>query len=158
VGREIERKFLVTGDEWRQGAKKASYRQGYLCLGPPAAVRVRIADGKATLNIKEATADISRAEFEYGIPVDEAESILAHLITGNVIEKTRYTIAYADRSWEVDVFHGPNEGLVLAELEIDSEADVVALPPWVGEEVSNDPRYFNTHLAAHPYPEWAQSS
>lgn len=153
---EIERKFLVTNDAWRDGAEGERYRQGYLTPGPPAAVRVRIAGSKAFLNIKEATTRIHRQEFEYEIPLDHAHALLDRLCAGHVIEKTRYRVPYGGRIWEIDVFEGVNEGLVVAEVELDDENAAVDLPPWVGEEVSSDIRYFNSSLALHPYQEWKE--
>lgn len=154
MGSEIERKFLVVGEGWRVGARAAPCRQGYLAVGPPVAVRVRIMGGRATLNIKRAILDIERDEFEYPLPLEDAEALLAGLCQGTVIEKTRYVTRYADLVWEVDVFEGANAGLVVAEVELDHAVQRVDLPPWVGAEVSGDPRYLNTSLALHPYTRW----
>jgi adenylate cyclase len=156
MGIEIERKFLVTGDGWRTGASGVPMRQGYLALGPPASVRVRIEGERALLNIKESTLGLRRDEFEYEIPVADAEELLFHC-GGSVIEKQRFNVQHGGRDWEVDVFGGPNAGLVVAEVELDDENERVDLPPWVGEEVSRDPRYRNTYLSAHPYRTWRPS-
>jgi adenylate cyclase len=154
MGTEIERKFLVCNDTWRDGEDGKSLRQGYLCLGPPVAVRVRVGGGEAILNVKKATVALTRNEFEYAIPLGDGEALLAGLCTGFVIEKTRYKVNYAGNGWEVDVFHGANEGLIVAELELDSEDQPFEKPPWAGEEVSHDPRYLNTHLSQRPYSSW----
>ncbi len=154
VGREIERKFLVVNEGWRPARTSKEIRQGYLAFGPPASVRVRIADGRADLNIKRSTLAISREEFEFEIPRDDGEAMLRDLCTGEIVEKTRYLVDYRGLTWEVDVFGGANEGLVIAEVELDQDDQMVEAPPWVGAEVSGDPRYLNSNLAQHPYREW----
>ncbi|HIJ64988.1 MAG TPA: CYTH domain-containing protein [Candidatus Hydrogenedentes bacterium] len=154
MGIEIERKFLVSGDSWRAGAAGVRCRQGYLCVGPPVAVRVRIMGGAAHINVKKSTLELMRSEFEYPIPVEDAEEILAHLCDGVVIEKTRYTIPFGGLIWEVDAFEGVNQGLVVAEVELERAAQSFDKPPWVGEEVSGDPRYLNSHLSRRPYTMW----
>ena len=156
MGKEIERKFLVAGDGWREGAKGTRLRQGYLCQGPPVAARVRVAGEKAWLNIKKATVDIVRDEFEYEIPVEDAEHILSHLCQGFPIEKTRYEVDYGGLTWEIDVFEGFNEGLIVAEVELEAEDQHVEFPPWLGPEVSSEPRYFNSCLTQHPYRDWKE--
>ncbi len=155
MGTEIERKFLVHGGAWRAGAEGQPCRQGYLCVGPPVAVRVRIMNGRAMLNAKKATLDLTRDEFEYPIPLDDAEAILAGLCMGWPIEKTRYKVRFEGHLWEVDEFLGANEGLVVAEIELASESEAFVPPPWLGEEVSADPRYLNSSLALYPYSQWA---
>ena len=155
MGTEIERKFLVKNDSWRESASEGvPILQGYITTGPPIAVRVRIAGPKANLNLKKATVDIARDEFEYPIPSYEAAQLLGHFCIGHVIEKRRYEVAYNGCIWEVDVFEGANEGLVIAELELDAEDQAFDRPPWVGEEVSGDARYLNTSLSLRPYKEW----
>jgi adenylate cyclase len=159
MGQEIERKFLVTGDGWRAGASPgADIRQGYMAVGPPVAVRVRLSDGAAILNIKKATLAITRSEYEYPIPASDAEEFLAGLCQGAVIEKTRYKVPGDAVTWEVDVFHGANEGLVVAEVELASENQAFARPAWLGPEVSGDPRYLNTSLCLSPYRDWPDAS
>lgn len=155
MGIEIERKFIVTGDGWRAGSVATVMRQGYVSLGPPASVRVRIEGPRAVLNIKESTLGIRREEFEYEIPVADAEDLL-RLCQGNVISKTRHRVRHGQHTWEVDVFDGENTGLVTAEVELEREDEPVTLPPWVGEEVSNDRRYRNTYLSQHPYRIWGR--
>jgi adenylate cyclase len=154
MAKEIERKFLVNDMTWRDGAIGTEYWQGYLCLGPPVAVRVRVSQDKAVLNIKRATMNITRDEFEYAIPLQEGRDILDHLCEGYLIHKTRYEVDFDGHVWEIDVFHGHNEGLVVAELELQAEDEPFARPPWLGEEVSHDRRYLNASLARYPYVEW----
>jgi len=155
VGTEIERKFLVTSDAWQESALDGvSILQGYITTGPPIAVRVRLAGENATLNLKKSTVDIARDEFEYPIPIGEAAQLLGHFCVGHAIQKRRYKVDYKGFTWDVDVFEGSNEGLVVAEIELESEDQPFELPPWVGKEVSGDPRYLNTSLSVRPYQEW----
>ena len=150
---EIERKFLVAGDSWRDGTPGVRIAQGYLSQDPDRTVRVRVAGENAWLTIKGRTEGITRAEFEYAIPVADAR-ILLGLCLPSVIDKTRHEISYGGHLWEIDVFHGDNEGLVIAEVELADEAIFPDLPPWAGAEVSSDARYFNSCLAARPYSKW----
>ncbi len=154
MGTEIERKFLVTTPCWRDAGPGVRMRQGYLAVGPPVAIRIRVTPDKAILNIKKATLDIARDEFEYPVPLDEAETMLDGLCEGYVIEKTRYAIPYEGKRWEVDVFEGANAGLVVAEIELDDVDETFAHPPWLGEEVSGDPRYLNSSLSRMPFRQW----
>jgi CYTH domain-containing protein len=153
VGKEIERKFLVTGDQWRGLATGTRYRQGYLSSARERTVRVRIAGDRAYLTIKGAVVGATRLEFEYEIPPHEADALLA-LCESPLIEKTRYRIAYEGLVWEVDEFHGENEGLVVAECELVSEDQPILPPTWIGTEVTEDPRYYNANLVARPYRSW----
>ncbi|PLX82826.1 MAG: adenylate cyclase [Desulfuromonas sp.] len=154
MGVEIERKFLVRGDAWRAGAEGIPVRQGYLSVDPPRAVRVRQTGKRGFLTIKGKTEGISRTEFEYPIPLEDAEELLEHLCLRPLIEKVRYRVPHAGLLWEVDEFLGENTGLILAEVELESAAQEVPLPPWAGREVSEDPRYFNAALARHPFTDW----
>ena len=157
MGIEIERKFLVVSDSWRKTASmEIPIKQGYLVGGKEASVRVRLQGDTANLNIKSATLGVRRQEFEYAIPLEEATIILATLCHRPMIEKTRYLVTYANKQWEIDVFEGDNAGLIVAEIELHDEAENFDHPPWVGEEVSNDPRYYNTCLSQHPYKDWAK--
>lgn len=151
---EIERKFLVKNDAWRTGAVGVAYRQGYLSAAKGRTVRVRAAGDKAYLTIKGAREGISRAEFEYEIPLADATVMLEVLCIQPLIEKTRWTLVYAGLTWEVDEFAGANAPLVLAEVELESEAQAVPLPEWTGEEVSTDYHYTNAYLAQNPYSLW----
>jgi len=154
MGTEIERKYLVKTEGWRPGYESNPIRQGYLAFGPPASVRVRISGAKAYLNIKRSTLAISRDEFEYSIPGEEAEFMLNRLCLGNPVEKTRHLVRHAGLLWEVDVFEGANAGLVVAEVELEREDQPIDLPPWVGREVSGEPQYLNSSLAQRPYRDW----
>lgn len=152
MGTEIERKFLVTGEAWRS-ADGMRLIQGYLNRDKARTVRVRVAGEQAFLTIKGPTHGASRAEFEYEIPLAEAESLLL-LCDGPVIEKFRHIIEHRGFTWEVDEFFGDNAGLVVAEIELNGEDQIFDRPQWVGKEVTEDPRYFNSSLAAHPYRLW----
>ncbi len=150
---EIERKFLVTGDSWRDSSPGVRIAQGYLTQDTERTVRVRIGGEKAWLTVKGRSVGISRAEFEYEIPVSEARELLG-LCLPSVIDKTRHEVPHAGHVWEVDVFHGENDGLIVAEVELEDESDSPELPEWVGDEVSSDARYFNSRLAVVPYAKW----
>ena len=155
MGIEIERKFLLKDDSWRQQADAGTpYRQGYLIGAKQASVRVRIEGDKAFLNIKSMTLGVTRQEYQYPIPFDEANELLDDLCEKPLVEKTRYKIQHAGHEWEIDVFAGDNSGLIVAEVELQSEHEAVELPPWVGIEVSDDPRYYNVNLVKHPYSTW----
>ena len=154
MGTEIERKFLVIGDGWRAAIESATpIRQGYLAVGPPTAVRVRIRGDQANLNVKKSTLDITRAEFEYPIPLEDACQLL-DLCEGFIVEKTRHHVTYGGLLWEIDVFEGENQGLIVAEVELESADQPFQKPPWAGKEVSGDPRYLNSHLSRNPYSQW----
>ncbi|HVK56984.1 MAG TPA: CYTH domain-containing protein [Burkholderiales bacterium] len=150
---EIERKFLVTGTEWRQG-DSIRLCQGYLSRAKERTVRVRLAGEKAFLTIKGISKGASRAEFEYEIPVVDAEQLLK-LCDGPLIEKVRHVVVYKGLKWEVDEFFGENAGLVVAEVELEREDQPLEKPDWVGQEVTHDLRYFNSSLATNPYRTWS---
>jgi adenylate cyclase len=152
---EIERKFLVTGESWREAVTRSvRFRQGYVPTTDRASVRVRLEGDRARLNIKSATLDVTRLEFEYEIPVEEAEEMLERLCDKPLIEKTRHYVPHEGHVWEVDVFEGDNEGLVVAEIELSAVDEKFARPAWLGEEVSDDERYYNVCLVRHPFKEW----
>lgn len=152
---EIERKFLVTSDAWLKVADKGTFfRQGYLVGAEKASVRVRIEGSKANLNIKSATLGVRRQEFEYDIPLTEAEEMLDTLCEQPQIEKVRYHVPVGAHTWEVDVFAGDNEGLIVAEIELTDENEPFERPAWIGKEVSDDTRYYNVCLTRHPYKDW----
>ncbi|MBS0003127.1 MAG: CYTH domain-containing protein [Thioalkalivibrio sp.] len=154
MSREIERKFLLKNDRWRASVQQSrSLRQGYLCGNERASVRVRLEDREANLNIKSATLGVERLEFEYPVPVDDARLLLSEL-AGQVVEKTRHEVTVGGHCWEIDEFAGANAGLVVAEIELDDADEPFDRPDWLGEEVSEDPRYYNTELARHPYSRW----
>ena len=152
MGVEIERKFLVVGEGWRQAAGVA-YAQGYLNRDAERTVRVRIAGERAFLTVKGASRGATRAEFEYPIPVADAEQLLP-MCDGPVLRKLRRVLRIDGATWEVDEFLGDNAGLVVAEIELESEAQPFARPGWLGREVTGDPRYFNSNLVANPYRRW----
>jgi adenylate cyclase len=154
VAVEIERKFLVKGDAWRNGSG-VCYRQGYLNRDKARTVRVRIAGQAGFLTIKGKSTGATRAEFEYPVPLEDAQALLA-LCDGPLIEKTRFIVMHEGNRWEVDEFAGDNAGLVVAELELASEDETFALPDWLGDEVTSDARYFNSNLAAHPFCAWTR--
>ncbi len=151
---EIERKFLVNGNGWRQLGQGTLYRQGYVPT-THGTVRVRIAGDQGYLTLKTPTVGLSRREFEYPIPLADAHELLDLLCDRPLIEKTRYRIPIGQHVWEVDEFAGENQGLILAEVELSHEQEAIALPDWVGQEVSGDRRYFNSYLAQHPFTTWA---
>lgn len=154
---EIERKFLVTGDGWRRNiVRQESLRQGYLNRPGKASVRVRIQGDEAFLNIKQAVMGRERLEFDYGIPVEDAAEMLDALCEPPLIEKTRYWVEDADFTWEVDVFHGENAGLVIAELELESSTQEFPRPDWLGREVTEEKRYYNVSLSERPYSKWTE--
>ncbi len=156
MGIEIERKFLVTGDGWRARVVRSQrMRQGYLCTDPGrASIRVRRTEEGAWLNIKGATVGMTRAEFEYPIPPADADAMLDALCGGRLIEKTRYWVQAGGHLWEVDVFEGANAGLVVAEVELESETERLDLPDWVGNEVTEDAKYYNACLVNRPFGSW----
>jgi len=154
MGIEIERKFLLKGDTWRALGTPVLYRQGYLNRSKERTVRVRAAGEKGFLTLKGMSRETKRTEYEYEIPLAEAEAILRDLAEKPVIEKTRRRIEYKGLFWEIDEFSGENQGLILAEVELDAEDQEIELPPWIGEEVTHDPRYYNSNLVLHPYTKW----
>ena len=153
MAKEIERKFLVRTDIWSPSSSSMDIRQGYLRADDRCSVRVRIAERHASLTIKASETALTRNEYEYEIPRADAEALMTQLC-GAVVEKTRYHEMVDGHRWEIDVFHGSNEGLAMAEIELASEHEAFAMPSWLGKEVSGDPRYFNANLAALPYCKW----
>ena len=153
MGKEIERKYLVRGDAWRKLAQGVRYRQGYLSTVKERTVRVRTVDDRGYLTVKGVTVGATRKEFEYDIPRADA-ALLLEMCEQPLVEKVRYKIPFGGLTWEVDEFEGANRGLVVAECELSSEDQRIELPPWIGEEVTADPRYFNSNLSAHPFSKW----
>ncbi|HHH44962.1 MAG TPA: CYTH domain-containing protein [Gammaproteobacteria bacterium] len=152
---EIERTFLLRDDSWRaQAGAGTPYRQGYLCSDPRQCVRVRVTGDRAWLSIKKATSAVRRLEYEYPIPLADAAELLDEICADQRIDKIRYHVNHAGHRWEIDVFEGANAGLVVAEIELDDEQETFARPAWLGEEVSDDPRYYNMNLARTPYTQW----
>ncbi len=152
---EIERKFLVRDDTWRAQVESASLiAQGYLVAEPGITVRVRRRGDQGFLTIKGAAEGIGRSEFEYQIPLADAQALLRDLCVRPPLEKVRHLIPFAGHLWELDVFAGANAGLVMAEIELTAEDEPFDLPDWAGDEVTGDPRYFNAYLAHHPFSTW----
>ena len=151
---EIERKFLVTGDAWRAEASGTRFRQGFLSTDPDRTVRVRAAGARGTLTIKGRTVGARRPEYEYEIPLADAEQMLDTLCKRPLIEKVRFELRAGAHLWEIDVFEGDNAGLVVAEIELESEDESFERPDWIGEEVTDDPRYFNANLVESPFRTW----
>ena len=148
---EIERKFLVTSDTYRENSNSSEIKQVYLSVIEKMAIRVRIDGLQASLAIKSKISERVNKEYEYSIPIDEARSLM-HLDDNLlVLRKTRYIVEYEGRSWEVDEFHDENDGLIVAEIELDSENEIFKMPPWIGEEVTADYRYLNSNLAINPF-------
>lgn len=155
---EIERKFLLADDQWReQVLSKSKFSQGYLSRTPERTVRVRVADDRGWLTVKGKSHGASRAEFEFEIPCDEAQQMLDELCEQPIIEKCRYRVEFKGHLWEIDQFSGDNAGLVLAEVELTHEREEFFRPSWLGCEVTHDHRYFNSNLIAHPFKEWNKS-
>ncbi len=149
---EIERKFLVEGNDWRQAVESERHIvQGYLAHNQTATVRVRVAGEQAWLTIKGMVQGPSRSEYEYPIPVDDALGMLQELALMPPIEKVRHRVRCGDHVWDLDVFGGENEGLVMAEVELSTEDEPFEMPPWAGREVTGDGRYYNVNLARVPY-------
>ncbi|MCU6435194.1 CYTH domain-containing protein [Undibacterium sp. Jales W-56] len=157
MGIEIERKFLVVNNDWKQQGQGVHLCQGYICSDPGRIVRVRIEGERAVLTIKGKTEGISRGEWEYPIPIADAKELLSGLCAQPLIEKFRYRIDYQGLVWEVDEFLGDNAGLVVAEVELQSESQEFARPAWLGAEVSHDHRYANANLLKHPFRLWSGS-
>lgn len=153
MGIEIERKFLVLDDRWKK-VDGVLLRQGYLSSDPERIVRVRVEGSNAFMTIKGKTVGATRGEWEYPIPLEDAQDLLEGLCEQPVIEKYRYRIPHHDVTWEVDEFLGANAGLVVAEIELESEDQPFEKPDWIGEEVTHDARYFNSSLIGKPYSTW----
>lgn len=154
MAKEIERKFLVSGEDWRALARGTRYRQGYLSTVKERTVRVRTIDDRAFLTVKGVSVGATRSEYEYEIPAADADEMLNALCEKPIIEKNRYKIPLGGITWEVDEFLGVNEGLIVAEVELQSEDQSFPKPAWIGEDVTDDPRYFNANLIARPFSTW----
>jgi len=155
--KEIERKYLVADRSFLSQLGGVAFKQGYIATRDETVVRVRIEGERAVIALKGQNKGIARSEYEYEIPLADAEEMLAELCERPLIEKMRHTLDWAGKTWEVDVFAGENAGLVVAEVELDREDEVVQSPPWIGEEVSEDPRYYNANLVHNPYCKWKEA-
>jgi adenylate cyclase len=153
---EIERKFLVSGDAWRRTVSRSErFGQGYLATTPSSSIRVRLGGERAWIGIKGRIVGMSRPEYEYEIPAADASEILREYCAAGRIDKIRHWVEVGGRAWEIDEFLGANAGLVVAELEIESETAEFERPAWLGREVTNDARYYNASLAVRPFGAWA---
>jgi adenylate cyclase len=155
MAQEIERKFLIDRAAWKPLDAGVHFKQGYLNSQKERVVRVRIEGARAKLTIKGANRGVTRSEFEYEIPVEDAQVLLDQLCEQPLIDKHRHTEVHHGKTWEIDVFHGANEGLVVAEVELSSEDESFSSPAWIRQEVSSDPRYFNSNLLKNPYSQWS---
>lgn len=152
---EIEHKFLLANDDWRpKVSHSVTFRQGYLSSQANTSIRVRISDEKAWLNIKSAVIGTHRHEYEYEIPLTDAEEIITNLCRKPLIEKNRHYVVEQGLTWEIDEFFGENQGLIVAEIELDEIGQTFPKPSWLGQEVTNDMRYYNNNLAVYPYNQW----
>ena len=152
---EIEHKFLLANNDWHEHISSSiKYRQGYLSSLATSSIRVRISDKRAWLNIKSATIGTSRHEYEYEIPLHDANEIITILCRKPIIEKTRHFVMHDGNTWEIDEFEGVNQGLIIAEIELSDIGKEFSKPHWIGKEVTHDLRYYNNNLAIHPYSEW----
>ncbi|MCX7167252.1 MAG: CYTH domain-containing protein [Rhodocyclales bacterium] len=154
MGKEIERKYLVNLDAWKPQDAGTHFKQGYLNAQKERVVRVRIEGTRAKLTIKGVTTGVTRSEFEYDIPVDDAAILLDNLCEQPLIDKHRHKEIHGGKTWEIDVFHGLNQGLVVAEIELNSEDEKFEMPGWVIREVSSDARYYNSNLLKNPFTTW----
>lgn len=152
---EIERKFLLRSDDWRsQVHKTLNIKQAYFCNTDKASLRVRVTDNSAYLSSKTMTLDIRRHEFEYEIPLHDAEFMIEYMCAGSALIKRRHLVIVDEHTWEIDEFQGDNDGLVVAEVELHHEQEAFSIPAWLGEEVSSDVRFFNMSLVNNPYKNW----
>ncbi|MDB5108278.1 MAG: adenylate cyclase [Candidatus Binatus sp.] len=157
MAKEIERKFLVKPRNWSEMAPGVFIRQGYLSIDKNATVRIRTADDKGYITVKGINTGFNRDEYEYEIPLGDANEMLERLCRKPLIEKIRYRIQFAGRTFEVDEFTGVNRGLTIAEVELKDENEKVELPDWIDREVTGDPRYYNVNLVANPFSSWGKS-
>ena len=155
MGKEIEKKFLVTSYEFKKLGKGILYRQGYISTESARLVRVRIEGNRAVITIKGAISSMSRREFEYGIPFEDAQNMLENLCLHPIIQKYRYKIDYEGFTWEVDEFLEENQGLLMAEIELEYETQDFRKPSWIGKEVTGDRKYYNANLVRYPFSHWS---
>lgn len=153
MAKEIERKFLMNLNHWPKNEKGLQYEQGYLAITKKGITRVRIKEDKSTLTIKSKGTGLSRDEFEYQIPTEDAKKLL-HLCNNDIISKTRYKVMSNNKIWDVDEFHGKNKGLWIAEVELESENEEIVLPKWVEKEVTYQKKYYNAYLSKYPFISW----
>lgn len=152
---EIERKFLIDINKLTNLENGYDIKQGYIQTKDKTAVRVRVKDDEAFLTIKGENVGATRLEYEYPIPVVDAKEMLDKLCNKPIIDKTRYLVLHKKHTWEIDIFHEENDGLIVAEVELESEDEIVDLPEWILKEVTDDARYYNSNLLEHPYSQWS---
>jgi CYTH domain-containing protein len=157
MAKEIERKFLVNQESWKPQDDGIHFKQGYLNTQKERVVRIRIEGNQAKLTIKGVTTGVTRSEFEYDIPLDDAVILLDNLCEQPLIDKHRYKEVHGGKTWEIDVFHGLNQGLVIAEIELNAEDEKFDLPAWAIKEVSSEARYYNSNLLQNPFATWNKS-
>jgi len=156
---EIERKFLLVSDAWRKDVEKSlNMRQGYLSRDAQSSVRIRICDEGGDINVKSTRDGIYRLEYEYAVPLADAEELLARVAHRPLIEKTRHIVNFGGHCWEIDEFHGENADLIVAEIKLKSVDEVFPRPAWLGREISTDARYYNSNLSKLPYCYWAKDT
>ena len=156
MGKEIERKFLIDISKIESPGSGSHIKQGYISTTDNTAVRVRVKGDIAYLTLKGENKGATRPEFEYDIPIDDANEIIKELCSGPIIDKTRYLVEHGSHTWEVDVFHGDNDGLIVAEVELESETEAVDLPNWVISEVTGQVEYYNSSLIDNPFSKWSK--
>ncbi len=154
MGQEIERKFLIDIGKLGVLENGQSIKQGYVPTNNKTAVRVRVKGSEAFITLKGEIKGTTRSEFEYPIPVEDALAIMNELCSGPTIDKTRYVVKSAGHAWEIDIFHGDNEGLIVAEVELEDENEIVEIPDWVTKEITGDMKYYNSNLLDHPFSKW----
>jgi len=155
LGNEIERKFLVANENWKKCIDRSTkFSQGYIYTGPPTSVRIRIEGVEANLTVKRSIGEMERLEYTYSIPVEDAKDLMKSVCGGRIIQKTRHLVAVGDHVWEIDVFEGENDGLVVAEIELSTVEGDFDRPDWLGKEVTSEARYLNSSLCKTPYGQW----
>ncbi len=159
MGIEIERKFLLASDAWKDSVEKSlQMRQGYLSRDAQSSVRVRVTSDGADINVKSTRDGIYRLEYEYPIPLSDAQELLNKVAHRPLIEKTRHVLHIAGHCWEIDEFHGENAGLIVAEIELAAVDEIFHRPHWLGQEISTDARYYNSNLSKLPYRYWSEDT
>ncbi|WP_444895015.1 CYTH domain-containing protein [Microbulbifer sp. EKSA008] len=157
MAKEIERKFLVDEKSIASFTGGKRIKQAYVSTESKAVVRVRVIGDRAYLTLKGESKGITRTEFEYPIPFEDANEMIAELCDGPLIDKTRFIVEHEKHTWEIDIFHGDNDGLIVAEVEMQSESESVVLPEWIDKEVTGDPKYYNSNLLDFPFKDWDKS-
>jgi len=158
MGKEIERKFLINLSELGNLEDGIPIKQAYISTTDNTVVRIRLTGNSAFITLKGENRGATRSEYEYAIPADDAKEIISELCSGPLIEKTRYKVFHSGHTWEIDIFHGNNDGLIVAEVELEDENENIEIPNWVTAEVTDDAKYYNLNLLKNPYCKWAKLS